>query len=459
MRKHVEGLRRSYRAQTGRDLTDDEIKRQLAAYERSIKEIDEDIPKAQEKLAAVRKELDAAESDDRALEDRRLTDVEAKLRRTADECDLLIVPRQTIINIHSNNSIFPRAHALSDADDLGKPASGMARQIRVVRDFMKKGKPVLACVGPTNEKAGGAPGEPLDDFERLLADRGVELGKQTVLYLTEETDFSDDESEDSFGAGGRAVIPPLEFRGPQPIARAMVATGKAVEQQLDIRLRHPRPVYPAKGSRSVEEFAFTTAEAWNEEKPFPQFRSIGGGLAVRVYTPRFQATPEADARKGTRDEERKGPFPVAVAVAAPCPVEWYESEKREEKAFVAAESVASLLAGRDLGLTAALTSAAALVEPDPAGKGEVRLQTSRKPARLVAFGHGGVFAGQKLNPSTERLLLNSCNWLLDRDDRLPKTDAVWSYPRVGLTDSEKFLWHWGRSSACRPRSPTSACWC
>jgi hypothetical protein len=41
-------------------------------------------------------------------------------------------------------------------------------------------------------------------------------------------------------------------------------------------------------------------------------------------------------------------------------------------------------------------------------------------------------------------MLNTCNWLLGRDDRLPRDDPKhrWAYPRVQL-ESPQALWHWG----------------
>ena len=71
-------------------------------------------------------------------------------------------------------------------------------------------------------------------------------------------------------------------------------------------------------------------------------------------------------------------------------------------------------------------------------------EVKRPDERLVVIGQGGLFTGRQLSPAIEKLLLNTCNWLLGREDRLPKADAPeWSYPRVELDEKRKFLWHWG----------------
>src|SRR5262249_22973251 len=64
-----------------------------------------------------------------------------------------------------------------------------------------------------------------------------------------------------------------------------------------------------------------------------------------------------------------------------------------------------------------------------------------KPARVrvAVIGHGGPFLGTSLNPLQEKLLLDTCNWLLGRDDRLARTHddegnpiPQWRYPRGGV---------------------------
>ena len=56
---------------------------------------------------------------------------------------------------------------------------------------------------------------------------------------------------------------------------------------------------------------------------------------------------------------------------------------------------------------------------------------------------GGVFVGPELTPAREQLLLNTCNWLLGRDDLLPRAEPIWQYPRIHLDARTEALWHWG----------------
>jgi len=438
--RQVEAFRRQFRAQLRRDLDDMERQRQVQGLDDMIRRIDEEIPKLEAERSKREEELQKSYQNERALADRRVSDVKAKMNRILDDCDLLIVPRQTLINIHANFMIGPRAHALTDSPDTGMPFAERAarsRQVEVIREFMRRGKPVLACLGPINDRRSGAPTEPLDDFERLLADRGIELGRQTILFTAEERDFAAAAGEDSFGTGGRAEIPQVEFNdkaGPggrkNPIAAAMLITGRNVEQHLEIRLRHPRPIYLAPGYAEKmafpPAFMFTSADSWNEERPFPSFRPAGQGRAVLAYVPRFQAASRTDPKKGTHDEERRGPFPIGVAVELPPPAEW------SDESVTGFKALAGMLGPYDGVLAAALTAKSAQIP-----------STERKPSRLVVIGHGGVFTGKELSPATENLLLNTTNWLLAREERLPHETPPWSYPRVQLDEQQKSLWHWG----------------
>ncbi len=93
---------------------------------------------------------------------------------------------------------------------------------------------------------------------------------------------------------------------------------------------------------------------------------------------------------------RRGPFPVGVAVETTLPAAWYG----------------------DRGAKPAT-------------------------ARVAVIGHGGLFIGQSLPPVKEKLLLDTCNWLLGRDDLLTQAGNEWQYPRVALAENEAALWQWG----------------
>ena len=114
--------------------------------------------------------------------------------------------------------------------------------------------------------------------------------------------------------------------------------------------------------------------------------------------------------------ERRGPFPVGVAIESQLPISWFDEE-----------------AGRRQVAGAVLPAAVAAKETKATPSG-----------RLVVFGHGGVFIGAELKPSQEKLLLHSTNWLLNRADRLPAAaEKTWSYPRVQLSEQDVVLWRWG----------------
>src|SRR5439155_535728 len=100
-----------------------------------------------------------------AAEQRRMTDLRAKLERLLADCDLLLVPRMTLRNAAQGDSINPRVYQLDNA------------QVEALADFVKSGKPVLACFGPM-ASPGGPPAGP-DSLEELFARLGVKFGKQT----------------------------------------------------------------------------------------------------------------------------------------------------------------------------------------------------------------------------------------------------------------------------------------
>src|SRR5262249_23189307 len=166
---------------------------------------------------------------------------------------------------------------------------------------------------------------------------------------------------------------------------------------FDLRPCHPRPVYfvPPDGKKPATDpvFLMTSADSWNENQPFP----------TRDRIPQFEQPKANDPDKGTLDEKRRGPFPIGVAVETTVPADWYGS--------------------------------------------------SATPAtvRIAAIGHGGFFTGSdkllEREPAKEKVMLDTINWLLGRDEYLPKADRQWSYPRVRLDERDQQLWHWGTQLA------------
>ena len=131
----------------------------------------------------------------------------------------------------------------------------------------------------------------------------------------------------------------------------------------------------------------TSADSWNEDQPFP---------TRERSAPRFERKGD-DPRKGTIEERRRGPFPIAVAVEAPLPPSWVDGDRVAHPTKV----------------------------------------------RLAVIGSGQVFTGTTLNPVNEKVLVDVSNWLLGRDELLARdTREPWQYPRVALSESASGLWKW-----------------
>jgi hypothetical protein len=358
-------------------------------------------------LQARKRERDEARAElakldvDALREARRMRDVKAKLDRTLADCDLLFVPRLT--RRHNGGLAAPyRFHRFSEA------------QLASVREFLQAGKPIFACLGPASEPRDlGLPPDTdgPDGFDALLAELGVRLNKQTVLFSADSKAFAD-RRLNPFRTDESVKVPPLDFDAPSsawrgrwvtakdealptnPIRRGMQvlahSVGRPGEQgrTLDVAVRFPRPVWyePPKGFTPRFEATFlATGEGWNDEQPY----------AVKGHKPHYEPSKTGDPAKGTPEESRLGAFPVGVAVQAPAPSSW------------------------------------------SAG--------SAKEVRVAVIGQGDVLVGDSLPPAKERLLLETANWLLGRDEYLPTADHPWKYPRVDLEpDSrDEQLWLWG----------------
>jgi hypothetical protein len=346
-----------------------------------------------------------------------------KMARQLADCDLLIVPRMTLRNVAIGDLIPSRLYRLDQA------------QADAVRDFLKTGRPVFACFGPVNDpRERLQPLDPAeagpDPLESALERLGLRFGRQTVLFNVESKAFA--ERRTGLPTSGAVKVPTVIFDWPTAALSRSPAeqasgelkpnriresmrilargVGKDVERKpeetrletdvageqaagsegkLDLRLRHPRPIYyePRRGEALAYDPVFMTTDpaSWNDDQPFP----------TRERTPHFEPAKD-DPNKGTFDEKRRGPFPIGVAVEAPLPVDWRASD----------------------------------------GSGPATV-------RVAALGHGGLFVGPELTPAKEKLLVNVCNWLLGRDDVLPREDVKWSYPRVVQDERENTLWQWG----------------
>ena len=395
------------------DKTEPDFKKELIAKLDAQKVLTEQqINEAEKERQAIDAKLTAAYQDERSIQDRRLTDVKTKLTRLLADVDLLVIPRFTITNVTTGREIPPELHAL-DKD-----------QIEAIRDYMKSGRPVLAMLGSISEPEGPS-AEAADGFEKLLAERGIELGKETVVYDSEMKMLASQGVASQFGGGGGAEVEPLKFEDrtdgiktkPNPIGEAVRLSGRSVEQKYELKLRALRPIYinPAWQEKLpfAAQFLLTGPDSWNESQPFAR----GDRAGRATYVPKYEPTKEDDPKKNSRAEERRGPFPVAVAIESAVPAGWFDEEVGRQK-------------------TASAILPAFVVTKE--SKSEI------PTSRLIAFGSGGVFVGNELKPAQDKLLLHSVNWLLNRADRLPTMpEKVWAYPRVELIERDVIFWRWG----------------
>jgi hypothetical protein len=425
LRSQIDNIKKSGRNYKVIDVDDDDKQIRIKGFERDLVIMQNVLEMDRQERDNLQKEKKSLNADDLA-EKRRITDVEIKMKRELADRDLLIVPRFTAKDIPHGWRISNRAHKLDDA------------QLRAIKFFLKEGKPVLFLLGPVNEPENEAPfREPdADELEKMLAELGFTMPKQTILFNVEAKDYNERKAGVMF-AGRETEIPSVKFEWqpasvkkglmekvrPNPIRDSLNLTSRAVgaQQAMELRVRHPRPVYvqhvrlspsaaasvvaslgqpgwdgalasAAKWLRQREIVSddsavlFVTSEdSWNEEQPFITKKGV----------PRFEPAKEDDPKKFTLEEERRGPFPIAVAMERSVPATWFEDGKTPPK------------------------------------------------ARIAVIGHGGIFTGQTLSPIKEKLLLDVVNWLVGRDDLLARERQPWRYPRVHLEAWQMNLWQWG----------------
>lgn len=379
----------------------------------------------QEELDKVRPKYLEAMKNERAVEARRTTDVKLKLARSVADCDVLVVPRQTTVNLIDGYFIPPLYYGLTDD------------QADVVKDFLKAGKPVLGLFGavdPSNTRP--VPGFPDDALEGVFKRLGFEFSNLTVMYDA-ETRAMVEQSGETLRAGGSVTVPPLTFDLPakdkaaNPIAEAMKVSGRTSEAQAQLRRNWFRPIYLNSQVAAKQKFTATIAEsgkeAWGEDKPVPEGE----------YTPEFAPAKPDDPKRGTRDEERKGPFPIGAAIERAVPAEWFQPKLVAEQA----RAIVGGAVGGWTGLTPLVVEPehyANLLKPED--------RPSLPTVRVAVYGHGGLIAGKTLDPAHEKLIVHTLNWQLKRDDRLPKdrpAEEKWQYPRVALSEKQSLYWRLG----------------
>jgi hypothetical protein len=337
-------------------------------------------------------------------EQRRMTDVGAKLDHLLADCDLLILPRHTVLSIRPTFMIANELHQLDPA------------QVKVIRDYLRAGKPMLACFGPANDLSNrrrppGSSGP--DGLEDLLAGLGIRLGPETVLFNVQAEALAGSQEDELSVPDAPAAVPRVSFDLQEPakglrarlnaIGSSLRVAAHSTGQDLNLEVRYPRPVYYtgdrvrfaallaglpaelgcwsglglvlAEQSGRQPEFMMTSAESWKQADP----------LRGNIRPPLLPTDP------------RHGPIPIGVAVESPVPATWADKDHRPTASSV----------------------------------------------RVAAIGHGGWFVGDELSPTKERLLLDVSNWLLRRDELLVTDTHPWRYPRVALEANEQELWHWG----------------
>ncbi|MCY2970068.1 MAG: hypothetical protein NTZ30_05300, partial [Planctomycetota bacterium] len=388
----------------GGRLSENSRKDQVEYFEselRNIQDAKERFKKQKEEALKERNLLDV----DSLIEQQRMTDLEAKMNILLADCDLLIVPRPTLHDVITDDRNLPFwLHGLEKA------------QINAMQSFIKKGKPVFALLGPVSEPSDQGPVPPgfiaNDGFEEMLGKLGFRFGKQTVLFDEEVEGFG--EQMAGLLTGGTAVkIPPLLLnwnegsgRPPalkpnypekaHPIRESMrlTARSQSPDKPLELRLRHPRPVYfeSPKGMNLVynPDLFQTSQDSWNENQPFPEMQPNSGERKAPAYNP-----DDKDPNKGNLDAKRRGPFPVGAAAEVPLPEEWFGKEEKHAPTV-----------------------------------------------RVAVVGESWFLVGPDLPPVKERLVLDVCNWLLGRDDFLPRPSTPWKFPRVELSAQSQNLWLW-----------------
>jgi hypothetical protein len=424
-----------------RDLTSEERQDSISHLEPILSDLKQELARKEEKEKSLTKELEQLQSEERVMEGQHQPDVKHKLEGLLDDCDLLIVPRITLLDTANDMMVPNWAHQLDEA------------QVAAIKDYLKKGKPVLFCFGPINEP--GDPRDPTgrkstptpDALENLVSQLGLHFTPQTVLYDAESDAYAQSQVM-SFGRGGSEDIPPLLFTdesgavrtlnpsakplSQNPIAESMKLTSRSAGQKLELKMRYPRPVmYQSLRAPAAFEsaFLFTPPSTWNDDDPFPTEDRI----------PRYEKTKPDDPARGTRLEHRRGPFVVGLAVETLTPIEWYDERYEAAKAAQFALAGINNTGGLPMGVAIESFQPPELWAPVT---GNADSEKAPHRVRIAAVGQANWVAGAKLSPANETLLVDTCNWLLMRDDRLPKAKETWRYPRVELSQRDQGLWRW-----------------
>ena len=186
-----------------------------------------------------------------------------------------------------------------------------------------------------------------------------------------------------------------ERANPIRIRRVCGWTARALGKDDDGRTAAARHAYPpssadlfraAQGQLKLPhdaDFLMTSPRSWNEDQPFPT-----GDRIPQFERPKTSDKADATLNvlsKDSLETRRRGPFPIGVAVETPLPAKWYTSSGEIRPRY-----------GWQLSVRAASSPA----------------RSWRRPKK--------------------KLFVNTINWLLGRDERLPVRR-----PRVELSASQR----------------------
>lgn len=408
--RSLEELEKVYAQQLrGRKLSERSRELQLEEFDYTIQALAEAEKRDQKLAEEVAKER-ATLDEDSLFEQRRMTDLQGKMSYLLADCDLLIIPRPTLTDVVTDERNLPAWLYSLDTE-----------QVTAIKEFLKRGRPILFAAGPVStppddNPASRPPGfvSP-DGVDALINELGFKMSKQTVLFDVEAEAFS--EQLGGVLTGGTGVqVPPLlsawktgtgrplgmtpgyqpgtQDLEAHPIRQSLELAARSMgrDKSLDLRLRHPRPIYfdPPAGTAGIKydpDILMTSPDSWNDDQPFPTQERI----------PSYEATKDGkeDPAKGTLEARRRGPFPVGTAVETALPVAWF---------------------GKD--------------EKQPQG------------VRVAVLGDAWFMVGPDMGPFKERLALDTINWLLGRDDFLARASDPWTFPRIDLEPARRDLWRW-----------------
>jgi hypothetical protein len=402
----------------------------LVGFRRILARIDDE----ETILAKIKKNDDELKrlNPDSLEEKRRLPNLKAQMERTLQNYDLLVIPRMTLVDASEELLINNRIHDI-------RP-----EQVEAIRDFLKAGKSALVCFGPPLSQTPPPPGMPgptemrtdTDDLEKIFADLGLDLSTQTLLYDLERDSIGPRRGQDSLT--GHVEVPSVRFE-PGDGSPSLDATTDAVRQSivqiarslgkdesLAVRVRHPREIEPntfklPKGAQATT-FIWTDAETTKEKDPLnpPDLIQIDAALEELEQYERGQVFVASALASGTIGGGQLPQMLACIGVASS-----------------GAEDLIPAVERKSFSIGVALERTLP--------KGWYKDDTENpKQVRIAAIGNGHLFTDEELTPAKSKLLVDTCNWLVGRDDYLARNNGMhWQYPRMQMTDTVRQLWTWG----------------